>query len=56
MNSTLWKIRYNLNPKAQAVNKAQQQLFYTPLTTINISKIIDKSKTPQLENYIKTCL
>jgi len=25
-NSTLWKIKFNLNPKAQAVNKAQRQL------------------------------
>ena len=24
MNSTLWKIRCNLNPKTQAVNKAQR--------------------------------
>ena len=26
-NSTLWKIKFNLNPKAQAVNKAQRQLW-----------------------------
>ena len=26
MNSTLWKIKCNWNPKTQAVNKAQQQL------------------------------
>ena len=30
MNSTLWKIRCSLNPKAQAVNNAQRQLKPDP--------------------------
>ena len=29
-NSTLWKIRCSLKPKAQAVNKAQRQLRPKP--------------------------
>ena len=30
LNATLWKIRCRLNPKAQAVNKAQRQLSPKP--------------------------
>ena len=30
LNKTLWKIRCRLNPKAQAVNKTQQQLRPEP--------------------------
>ena len=30
LNSTLWKMRGSLNPKAQAVNKAQRQLKPVP--------------------------